>query len=265
MMFGRLGLALGGTAVVALALLNFAHHRSVAPCPDSPDGQVAVRRPSLVQRASPEPYVTLAVPVVELGEREGEREGERALLYHAAKAAVAADMEWRDLPDSADCDGGNPYLLIGVLASTTVRSTKAREVLRRTWITFPTNGTTVVVRFLLARDENGTVPPDLRAEARAHKDMVFLDTLEAYKNLHHKIHKFFQWSTRYCPGAQYVLKTDDDRYEAVYSLSAPPPCLGVLLWQLLWRSLPSGRLVPSSTANSTYLSTYPAAPISAFA
>lgn len=140
------------------------------------------------------------------------RKVEDDVLKKAARSAIENDKDWKSFPASADCGTGNTDLVVGVLASPTPRSTAAREVIRNTWMTFDTGNTTVTVRFLLALNASSEIPQVLAKEAGHHEDMVFLNTLDAYKNLAAKIHLFFQWVSRFCKGTKYVLKTDDDSF-----------------------------------------------------
>lgn len=115
--------------------------------------------------------------------------------------------------DSASCGVSNRDIVIGVLASPTPRSTKARQVIRDTWMRFPTNGKSVIVRFLLGvENTTGQPPAALKMEAKLHKDIVFLDAVEAYSNLVQKVHMFFRWAAVNCPGITHVFKTDDDSF-----------------------------------------------------
>ena len=97
------------------------------------------------------------------------------------------------LPHSADC-GTNPYFVVGVLASPSPRSRSARESLRQTWFKLPADKP-ITIRFLLAVDAEGKIPPELAAEADEKKDMIFLDTLEKYANLAQKVTLFFKWAS----------------------------------------------------------------------
>eukprot|EP00038_Savillea_parva_P013156 m.209263 g.209263 ORF g.209263 m.209263 type:complete len:450 (-) comp24509_c0_seq1:37-1386(-) len=130
------------------------------------------------------------------------------------------------LPGSSDCGGPGVELVVGILASPSPRSTQARDVIRQTWMTFPVPKGKVTVRFLLALDKHGRIPPYLADEAHKFHDMVFLDTLDTYKNLVRKVHLFFVWVVASCPATARVFKTDDDtfvRLDRLYALANTLP------------------------------------------
>jgi hypothetical protein len=99
-------------------------------------------------------------------------------------------------------------------------------VIRETWLNLPVPTGRVVVRFLLALNSTGHVPAAMLAEAETHGDMVFLDTLDAYKNLVRKVHLFFEWVAARCPNSARVFKTDDDsfvRLDKLFNLAKTLP------------------------------------------
>jgi hypothetical protein len=55
----------------------------------------------------------------------------------------------------------------------------------------------VTTIFLLAKSAEAEMA-SLRREAAEHQDMLFLDTVEAYKNLAEKVRLFFKWSVDAC-------------------------------------------------------------------
>jgi hypothetical protein len=125
------------------------------------------------------------------------------------------------LAHSALCDGHaspEPKMLVAVLAAPTARSLRSRILLRKTWFQLAPPEAGVVIRFFFARNENGTISDDLAAEADREHDMVFVDTLEAYKNLFRKVNLIFKWVVDWCSGTPYVLKTDDDSFVRVDQL-----------------------------------------------
>lgn len=132
----------------------------------------------------------------------------------------------RGLDGSAGCGGSDVELVIGVLASPTPRSTAARKVIRETWLQIPVPENKIVVRFLLALNASGQIPGVMQSEAKEHGDMVFLDTLDAYRNLVRKVHLFFVWVSASCPYGARVFKTDDDsfvRLDKLYELAQTLP------------------------------------------
>lgn len=154
----------------------------------------------VVVRFAPEHPPKLHAPAVA---RHGRRQGSAALASSAAAEASAS---------GAIACAANSSLIVGILASPSDRSTIARQTIRDTWARFKTPGHVATIRFLLALDKDGKVPPHLQAEAAAKEDMLFLHTLDKYENLSRKVQLFFQWVTDACPGATFVFKTDDDSF-----------------------------------------------------
>ena len=90
------------------------------------------------------------------------------------------------------------------------------QVLRDTW--FKLANPRVAIRFFLALNDEGQVPDDVIDEADTKKDMVFVDTTDAYKNLFRKVNLLFKWICDYCPHVVHILKTDDDSFVRVDKL-----------------------------------------------
>jgi hypothetical protein len=104
------------------------------------------------------------------------------------------------LPGSAACPQGT-YLLIGVLASAHPHSKARRDGIRKGWGTLvPVDldkRRRVATIFLLAKSREAEMAT-LRKEAAEHQDIIFLDTVEEYKNLAEKVRLFFKWSVDAC-------------------------------------------------------------------
>jgi hypothetical protein len=131
----------------------------------------------------------------------------------ATKDSANANMTLSELehqPTDTSCGSVSADLVIGVLASASNRSVNARRIIRKTWMTMPTPGATIAVRFVLARNADGSIPPAHLAESIEFKDIVFVDTFDSYKNLARKVTLFFRWAVTNCPTTPLIMKTDDD-------------------------------------------------------
>uniref|UniRef100_A0A6I8NMD4 Hexosyltransferase n=1 Tax=Ornithorhynchus anatinus TaxID=9258 RepID=A0A6I8NMD4_ORNAN len=116
---------------------------------------------------------------------------------------------------------GAPFLL--VLVSSAPAHRARREAIRATWGSRRrARGRRVRTLFLLGREG--------AAEALARRDVVAADFRDAYRNLTRKTLSGLAWAAARCPGARYVLKTDDDVYVNV----------GGLVDELLGRGAPRG-------------------------
>lgn len=109
-----------------------------------------------------------------------------------------------------DCGEADADLIIGVLGSPSERSMIARQTIRETWMTLPTGGANIVYRFILAMNEDGVPPENIVKEAKDKGDIVFVPTLDQYKNLQKKVQLYFRWAVDTCIGSPLILKTDDD-------------------------------------------------------
>ena len=87
-------------------------------------------------------------------------------------------------------------------------------------MTLSTGDTKVVVRFMLAKDDDGNIPQDLLDEAAKYDDLIFMDTKDAYTNLAAKVGLFFKWAVDSCDGNPLILKTDEDSFIHIEKLTA---------------------------------------------
>ena len=98
---------------------------------------------------------------------------------------------------------------MGVLAAPTETSLMARNLIRETWGSYPTNGS-VTMRFVLGTDKDGKVPNVLLLEAEKHNDIVFVNAEDDYHKLAPKVRLYIQWAVQHCRGKPFVMKTDTD-------------------------------------------------------
>uniref|UniRef100_A0A0A9ZF59 Hexosyltransferase n=1 Tax=Lygus hesperus TaxID=30085 RepID=A0A0A9ZF59_LYGHE len=79
-----------------------------------------------------------------------------------------------------------------------------RQIIRSTW------GTAIKVVFMLGESNSSKVASQLDLEMKEFGDVVQGSFLDTYRNLTYKHAMALKWTTYYCPGARYMLKTDDD-------------------------------------------------------
>ncbi|KAF6201314.1 hypothetical protein GE061_005762 [Apolygus lucorum] len=79
-----------------------------------------------------------------------------------------------------------------------------RQIIRSTW------GTAIKVVFMLGESNSSKVTSQLDLEIKEYGDVVQGSFLDTYRNLTYKHAMALKWTTYYCPGARYMLKTDDD-------------------------------------------------------
>lgn len=114
------------------------------------------------------------------------------------------------------CQGEAPYLLIIVPSvfdhkreRQTVRQTWGNVVKTRKWA----NGRKlplVRILFLFAMTYNSEIPAELKEESMEYEDVVVADFVESYRNLTIKSMSALHWTSRFCSGAKYLLKNDED-------------------------------------------------------
>lgn len=106
-----------------------------------------------------------------------------------------------------------------VLILTVHQNLKARNALRRTWLTY-TGKNTKNVRyvFLLGETRDERLRKDVLEENEWSHDIVKENFVDSYKNLTYKTIMGFKWAATRCAHARFVLKTDDDMYVNIPNL-----------------------------------------------
>ncbi len=103
------------------------------------------------------------------------------------------------------------------------KSSDLRGVIRQTWInqTWVMNSSAsatmprrMVMKhvFVLGINIKGLLSKSLVQEVNKHGDVLVFDSIDSYRNLTLKTILSFQWVTKKCPSAAFLLKTDDDIY-----------------------------------------------------
>ncbi|XP_059173045.1 beta-1,3-galactosyltransferase 5-like [Physella acuta] len=64
--------------------------------------------------------------------------------------------------------------------------------------------------FFLGTTHNETLLEQINKEAKKFGDIVQENYMDTYKNIRHKAMSMLKWAVTFCPGTQYVLRTDDD-------------------------------------------------------
>jgi hypothetical protein len=217
------------------------------PCPD-PEVPVSVQKRDVVVVAVKEDEAIVGSDVMAANMARG------ILLPLPGGEEEQHGGEKTGVPDGG-CGDGEIDLFVAVLGAPTERSRKGRKTARETWMSLPLTGTArVVVRFVLARDKDGKIPADLALEAGQHGDLIFVDTLDAYKNLAMKVGLTFKWVVDSCKGNPIVLKTDEDSFIDLTKLTAALTEVPKerLYWGRFLRGIPArknGRALPGNHQN----------------
>ena len=102
------------------------------------------------------------------------------------------------------CNGSSSLLLL-VLVRSAPGNVENRRTIRETW-----GRGFYRVLFLLGAVESRAAQAALEEENRTYRDLVQGRFLDSYRNLTYKHVMGLKWTTYYCPGARYLLNTDDD-------------------------------------------------------
>uniref|UniRef100_A0A1B6JEJ3 Hexosyltransferase n=1 Tax=Homalodisca liturata TaxID=320908 RepID=A0A1B6JEJ3_9HEMI len=101
------------------------------------------------------------------------------------------------------CNSSSPPLFVVIVHSAPGHEYHRRAI-RNTW------GQSVHLVFLVGETNSTGAQESLERENDEHHDMVQGSFLDSYRNLTYKHVLGLKWVTYHCPGAKYVLKTDDD-------------------------------------------------------
>lgn len=121
--------------------------------------------------------------------------------------------------DACSGPGAPPFLLI--LVTSAPQNLNQRNAIRASWGgQREARGLRVQTLFLLGEPGGGQPPHEngLERESAAQGDIVQAAFRDSYRNLTLKTLSGLSWADRHCPGARYVLKTDDDVFVNVPEL-----------------------------------------------
>ena len=105
----------------------------------------------------------------------------------------------------------NSSVSLFVFILTTHNQEERRDVLRNTWASLSRNNTSPFFRYVfLLGSSSKESGQKLQAENNIHHDMVQQNFTDSYRNLTLKTMMGFEWFTRFCNQASFVMKTDDD-------------------------------------------------------
>ncbi|KAL8612910.1 hypothetical protein ACOMHN_034987 [Nucella lapillus] len=139
--------------------------------------------------------------------------------YFQPRASVQTSFRPRVLIDSVHCPPEGPRVLI-LIPSVWV-SSNVRQAIRTTWASPAYGGhwpgdarnlTSLVKVVFVLGVKPASEGPNLEEEARKFRDIVQLDFQETYFNLSLKMALAVEWSVHRCPGADHVMKVDDDTF-----------------------------------------------------
>lgn len=111
--------------------------------------------------------------------------------------------------NSFPCGNGSRPLLL-VLVHSAPANTEKRRTIRSTWGSGAGVNADFHVLFLLGEVDGEEAQEALDAESRLYGDLVQGSFRDSYRNMTYKHVMALKWAAYFCPGARYLLKTDDD-------------------------------------------------------
>ena len=109
----------------------------------------------------------------------------------------------------------DPYLLFLIASSHLNRN--RRDVIRQTWGSVKDyQNKRIQVLFIVGLPKLTDAELSYKAEEQRHNDLLVVNISDSYSHLTHKTGLAFQWVSKYCASAKYIVKTDDDSFNIPY-------------------------------------------------
>lgn len=108
------------------------------------------------------------------------------------------------------CKTRNESINILIMITSSPQNKLSRNAIRETWLTH-TNMNKGHIRYVFLLGES-PMTKELENENVQTKDIILGNFKDAYNNLTYKTLMGYQWATKHCKNAQFVMKTDDDMY-----------------------------------------------------
>lgn len=195
----RVTLACVATVTVLVTVAHFAATMSGSAARDS---TLAWRRPS------PYPQVPAASRHGDVGPQQSSLRTipSQRLYSHPFEYLINQEKLCRG---NASTDPRIDYLF---LISSAMGNVDRRDAIRSTWgrdvLAFGANR----LAFLLGAGNDSRLQSAIESEASVHGDVIQESFVDTYRNVTLKSVMMLRWTIRYCPGARFVVKVDDDTY-----------------------------------------------------
>ncbi|XP_052081856.1 beta-1,3-galactosyltransferase 5-like [Mytilus californianus] len=115
------------------------------------------------------------------------------------------------------CKTKNESIDILIMITSSPQNKLSRNAIRETWLTH-TKMNKGHIRYVFLLGES-PMTKELENENVQTKDIILGNFKDAYNNLTYKTLMGYQWATKYCKNAQFVMKTDDDMYVHIPGLT----------------------------------------------
>lgn len=130
---------------------------------------------------------------------------------------VAQHFDYILQPGDDVCSTDDKLLLI-VYVHSAIENRHRRESIRSTWASRSLFGKHIRVLFMLGSSHNEELMKQAQFEFDTYRDIVQQTFIDAYRNLTYKGIMAFNWISRHCNKAPYILKTDDDMLINMFSI-----------------------------------------------
>ncbi|XP_048368044.1 beta-1,3-galactosyltransferase 9 [Sphaerodactylus townsendi] len=115
------------------------------------------------------------------------------------------------LSSSDACIHKEVFLL--VLTFSHPENASRRNTIRQTWANATDiRGYSAVILFVLGKPSSETTQLEIMKEFQEHRDLIEGSFLDSPKNQTLKTTKAVEWSVTFCPGARFILKTDEEMF-----------------------------------------------------
>uniref|UniRef100_A0A8C8VF37 Hexosyltransferase n=1 Tax=Pelusios castaneus TaxID=367368 RepID=A0A8C8VF37_9SAUR len=110
-------------------------------------------------------------------------------------------------------------LLLAIVCSSPGNRTR-RNLIRQTWGNVTgINGYTILTLFALGKPSSETAQLDISEESQKHGDIIEGGFLDSFENQTLKIMMSMEWTVTFCSTARFILKTDEEMFVNLPSLS----------------------------------------------
>ncbi|KFB48699.1 AGAP006142-PA-like protein [Anopheles sinensis] len=139
------------------------------------------------------------------GSRNGAASGEDVGRKRRSRSRLSS-LKRGDALRGTRTTPSTPPLVLVLIHSAPANLAK-RNTIRTTWGRTDPRAKLI---FLMGAVSSGALQRDIEQESLTHDDIVQGNFVDAYRNMTYKHVMALKWFTYHCPGARYLLKTDDD-------------------------------------------------------
>ncbi|KAL4232525.1 Beta-1 [Mactra antiquata] len=118
--------------------------------------------------------------------------------------------------DQIKCDSDHPPFLV-IMCLSKPDSALERKVIRLTWGQMQKHATREVKIVFIVAKSNHSTDDAVEREHKKHGDIIRISSKDTYRNLTTKVLMGIKWTSTYCPGVKFFMKTDEDCFVHVHN------------------------------------------------